>query len=373
VRAWIDGTQQGAAHAANRRKSSGCAISLSNAGLLGRSYTVCMTFDLRQLRHLLALADHGSFGRAAEALGMTQPALSRSVQGLERRVGAALFVRSKLGVAPTDEGRVLILRARALVHAADELDREVLRRKIPGAGQVTIGVGPYPGETIVPAALARFVAAHQLVRVRVLVRGDWDELLGRLRARELDFLVCEISTLEDEHDLAVEPLQCHPLFFVARRLHPLARRSAARPASAFAYPLLALSRIPPRVLQPLLAALRELDSTGPGRPFPAVEVASLAIVKRLLLDSDAIAPLPLPCLADELERGTLAPLLTESWLSTSYGFVTLKGQRPSDAAGAMLEQLRQAETALVHAESALIERYAPPAEGPQATRQRRSR
>ena len=331
-----------------------------------------MTIDLRQLRHLLAVADHGSFGRAAAALRMTQPALSRSMQGLERRVGAVLFERSKSGVVPTDEGRVLIVRARVLVHAADELDRELVRRKVPGAGQIAIGAGPYPGETIVPAALARFVATHPLVRVRVLIRGDWDELLRRLRGREVDFLVCEISTLDGERDLEVEPLSPHLLYFVARRGHPLVRRAAVKPENLFAYPLLALSRIPPRVLEPLQSTFGALEGRQPGRPFPAVEVASLAAVKRMLADSDAIASLPLPCVAEEVERGTLVPLLSESWLSTSYGIVTLKGQEPSAGARALLDLMREAEAALIQGEAALVARHAL-AEKPSAGKRRRGR
>ena len=329
-----------------------------------------MTLDLRQLRHLLALAGHGSFGRAAAALGMTQPALSRSMQSLERQVGAALFDRSKSGVTPTDVGRVLILRARTLVQAADELDREILQRKVPGSGHVSLGVGPYPGETIVPAALPRFVATHPLVRVRVLVRGDWDELLRRLRARELDLLVCELSTLDGEHDLEVEPLLPHALFLVARRGHPLGSRADVRLALMFAYPLLALSRIPPRVLGPMQATVQEPDTRRPGRPFPAIELASLAAMKRLLANSDAIAPLTLPCVADELEDGTLKVLRTESWLSTHYGLVTLKGQPLSAAARALLEQLREAEAAIVREEATLIARHAPAEKTPKRRRKR---
>lgn len=317
-----------------------------------------MTLDLRQLRHLVALADHGSFGRAAGALGMTQPALSRSMQGLEGKVGAALFDRSKSGVTPTDEGRVLVLRARSLLQAAEELEREVLQRKVPGAGLISMGAGPYPSETILPVALARFVMAHPLIRVRVLVRGDWDELLRRLRAREVDFLVCEVSTLEGEHDLDIAPLPPHRLYFIGRRGHPLGRRAAVRLRQAFAYPLVATSRIPPRVLQPMMAALPQLDAQPPGRPFPAIELASLAAVKRLLEKTDAIAPLPLPCVFDEVERGTLAVLLAESWLATNYGFVSLKGQPLSAAARALVECLREAEAALEREESGLLARQA---------------
>ena len=290
---------------------------------------------------------------------MTQPALSRSVKVLEEEVGSELFERSATGVTPTDQGRLLIERARALVSAADELEREVRRGRVPGAGQVVLGAGPYPAETIVPAALARFAAAHPLVRVRVLVRGDWDEMLRRLRTREVDLFVAETSTLDGEHDLDIEPMSRHPAYFVARPGHPLARRAVVRPEHTFRYPFLALSRYPPRVLQPMLATRRVSDDDRPGRPFPAIEIASLAAVKRLLANSDAIAPVTLPCVAAELERGELVSLTTEPWISTAYGIVTLKGHARSAAATRFCEYLREAEAAILAEESRLIARHAP--------------
>jgi DNA-binding transcriptional LysR family regulator len=331
-----------------------------------------MTLDLRKLRQFLALAEHGSFGRAATALRMTQPALSRNVKALEAEVGAELFERSAAGAIPTDEGRLLIERARELVRAADELDRELSRRRIPGAGQIAVGAGPYPGETIVPAAVARFIAAHPLVRVRVVVRGDWDELLRRLRARELDFLVAETSTLDAEHDLDVERLPSHPVYFVSRRGHPLAGRTSVRAEHTFEYPFVALSRHPPRALQPMLATRRPGDARHPGRPFPAVELASLHAVKQVLLGSDAIAPLMLACVAEELTSGTLVPLATEPWLFTGYGLVSMKRHPPGGAASRLCECLRDAEAALVRHEPQLAAVHPPGHKAPAARRTRRS-
>lgn len=317
-----------------------------------------MPFQLRQLRHLLALAEHGSFGRAATALGMTQPALSRSIKELEHDVGGALFVRTPSGVTPSDEGRLLIQRAREVVYAADELDREVLRRRVPGTEQLAIGAGPYPGETIVPDALARLVAAQPLARVRVVQR-DWDELLRRLRAREIDFFVGELSTLEGEPDLDIETLGEHQVYFVGRRGHPLARRAGVRAGDTFAHPFVALGRYPPRALRPMLAARRERDPASPGRPFPAVELGTLAAVKRLVADSDAIAALPLPTLAEELERGTLAVLGTEPWMTLRYGFVGLKGRDPGAAAVELRALVREAEAKLRRDEARLAARFVP--------------
>lgn len=300
-----------------------------------------MTLDLRQLRHLLAIVEHGTFGRAAAALNMTQPALSRSMKALEDQVGAALLVRSAAGATPTDEGRLLIQAARHLVLAADELYREVTRWRVPGSGHMVIGAGPFPAEMILPRALARVVAAHPLIKVRVLVR-DWDELLRRLRAREVELFVAEISTLEGEHDLEVEALQRHTLFFVARRGHPLAGRGLTDLEDLHAFPMVGLSRFAPRGLKPILDA-RPHGAIREDRPFPQVELNHLAAVKRLIADSDAITALPLICVGDEVARGDLVILGTRPWAFLSYGIVRLKGQAPSAVRANIAHALREAD------------------------------
>jgi DNA-binding transcriptional LysR family regulator len=318
-----------------------------------------MTIDLRQLRHFLAIDQHGSFGRAAAALGMTQPALSRSIQGLEHRVGNALFARSKRGVTLTDEGHLLLQRARELVQAADELDREVRRSRVPGAGHLTVGTGPYPGMTIIPDTTAWFMAAHPLVRVRLLLRG-WEELLPRLRSREMALFVGETSTFEQEPDFDIEPLPRHPVYFVARAGHPLARRATVRAIDTHAYPFVTISRLPPRVLDPMLNARETLSPRG--RPFPALEFGDLAGVTRIVERSDAISALSATGVARELEHGTLVLLGREPWMETGYAIVRLKGEAPSPAATAFCAFIREAESRLARSEAKVLAQHAPKSE-----------
>ncbi|MBS0319716.1 MAG: LysR family transcriptional regulator [Proteobacteria bacterium] len=329
----------------------------SNAGARGWSYTAGMTLELRQLRYLLALAEQGSLGRAAAALAMTQPALTRGLQQLEREVGAVLFERSKKGVAATDEGRVLVARAREVVAIADALDRDLLRKE-PSHVHVTLGAGPYPAETIVPGAVARCVARNPMTHVRVVIR-EWDELLRMLRKREIAFFVAETSTLDNEADLAIERCPSHPVYFVARRGHPLARRRAVRAADTYAYPMLALTRSPPRVLGPMLAA-RPAAAAGPSRPVPAIELASVAAAQRVLVASDAIAPLTLSCVGDALERGILTVLGGEPWLHVNYGIVALNDQRMGAMPALLQQELQAEEAALATAEAALAARHVRP-------------
>lgn len=318
-----------------------------------------MTFELRQLRHVLCVAEHGSIGRAAEALGMSQPALTRSLQALEHATGAPMFERSKRGVLPTDEGRLFLDRAREVVHAADELDRRTRRLRVADSASITIGVGPFPAETLMPAVLPRFLALRPHSQLRVLTR-DWDELHRRLRARELDFFVAETSTLEDEPELDVEPLAPHPIYMVARRGHPLAHGGPVLPAELFGFPLVALSRIPPRTFGPFAEAQAVAENAK--RAFPAVEFGNFRAVKGLVLRTDAIAGFPYPEVAAEVARGELALLVNEPWLFLRYGIVSLKGRALGDTARDLRNCVRESEEELVREETRLVARPLRPPE-----------
>jgi DNA-binding transcriptional LysR family regulator len=315
-----------------------------------------MALELRQLRHVLALAQHGSLGRAAVALHMTQPALSRSLKSIESEVGSLLFERSAAGVTPTDQGRLVIRRARELVLAADELDREVMRQRVGGTDLVNVGAGPYAAETIVAATLARFLPDNADVRTRVTIRGNFDELPRLLRARLIDFFVAEFSTLGNHDDLEIQPLERHPGYFVARKDHPLAGAAFA-PDDIFEFPFVALAHYPPRALEPLLTTREPVHARRPGRPFPAMECSSVSVAKSVLAASDAIAGLTLPLVADDLRRGSLVLLGTAPWCYVHYGIVSLKGHAQTSAGARFIRELQDAEVALARDEARLIERY----------------
>ncbi len=309
------------------------------------------------MRHVLALAEHGSFARAAVALHLSQPALSRSIQVLEQQIGCALFLRTVAGVVPTDTGRLFAQRARQVVQLAEDLNQSVQAERTLQSGQLTVGSGPYPLESVITSALGRFMTAHPAVGVRVRVR-DWDELLPRLRSRELDFFVAEISTLRHEPDLEVEPMAEHALYFVGRAAHPLAGRDQLSAAATFAYPFIAPARIPPRLLEPMLQAGRKF--AGPKstpRAFPSLECNVVATVKRLVENSDAVTALTLSCMAAELQQQRLALLGTQPWLSLCYGIVSLKVQPMSSAALRFRDFVVQAQAEVAPAEAALLARW----------------
>jgi DNA-binding transcriptional LysR family regulator len=318
-----------------------------------------MSLEVRHMRHVIALAEHGSFARAAAALGLSQSALSRSIQSVEREVGSSLFVRTASGVEPTDSGRVFVARIRQILQLTADLDRDLVNERGLQSGQVNVGGGPFPAQSVLADALTKFVADYPRVIVRVMMR-DWDELLRRLRAREIEFFVAEISTFGSESDVDVEPLDPHQTFILARRGHPLAGRAPVSFAEGFAYPYASLSRIPPRSLEPIRAMQRRShDAAVANRVFPALEFNSLDAVRKIVLGSDALMVAPSACVADDLESGRLVAVGSEPYLAVRYGIVKLKTQPLTVAGARFREYVLEAERALTERERELLERWRP--------------
>lgn len=318
-----------------------------------------MSFELHQLRQVLALAEHGSFVRAAAALHISQPALSRSIQSLERRFGSDLFLRGGSGVVPTDLGRLYLERARELLRMADELEREAFSEGTLRTGRVTVGGGVYASEAVLGRAAARF--SEQFSGVALEIRtDDWDNLLMQLRSRELDFFVAETSTLQKEPDIDIAHMAVeHPLHFTARRGHPLTAASTIGLVDLLSWPFVSPSRIPPRVLEPIMAAHRKSAGRhGTPRPFPAIRCNGLTAVKRIIANSNAISGSILSTIERELEAGEFILLGTEPWLHLRYGIVSLKGRPWTQTAAKLRDLVLQADQETAVEEQVLAQRFA---------------
>jgi DNA-binding transcriptional LysR family regulator len=318
-----------------------------------------MALELQQLRQIVALAEHGSFVRAAAAQHISQPALSRSIQVLEQRLGSRLFTRSKSGVVPTDLGRLYLERARDVLRLADELESQAHGHASLNAGRVDVGGGPFPSDTFLADAAARFAALHPRVGVR-LHSSNWDDMIRQLRSRELDFFVGEVSVIAHEADLDVRPLPTrHRLYFFARAGHPLAQSSPFRTAEIFAWPFVTPSRLPPRILEPLLTEQRKSIADGqPARLWPSIECTGVSTVKRTVANSDTVAASILASIAAELQDGRCVLLGTEPWLTLQYGIVSLRSRPWTQAAMKMRDLVLAADQEVTDLEASLTQRYA---------------
>jgi DNA-binding transcriptional LysR family regulator len=181
--------------------------------------------DIRRLKVLTAVARHGSFTGAAQALSFTPSAISQQIAALEREAGAILVERSARGVTLTEPGRVLAREAEDILSRLHGAELELQALAGLRAGLLRLGWFATAGATLMPRAIATFHQRHPAVELD-LFQGDPDECIPKLRARELELALVYEFDLEPPlaPDLEQMPLLDDPLHIGLPADHPLAGR-----------------------------------------------------------------------------------------------------------------------------------------------------
>lgn len=197
-----------------------------------------INFEALDLRAFVAIAESGSFHAAAEALHLSQPALSRRVQRLEGMVGAPLFERTTRRVSLTPLGRELLPLVRRML---DEFDTSLFGMHTRGrnAAQVTIACVPTAAFYFLPAVIARFNDQFPEVRFSILDLSAGDGLRSVARG-QAEFGVNFIGS--SDPDLTFEPLLEDPFVLACRRDHELAKRERLDWSDLAPYRLVTVSR-----------------------------------------------------------------------------------------------------------------------------------
>jgi DNA-binding transcriptional LysR family regulator len=251
--------------------------------------------DIRQLRHFIAIAEHLHFGRAATALHISQPPLSRSIQDLEAKLGAKLLERSRRKVELTEAGAWYLEEARQVVARLEHASRAVAERAAGGAGTLRIGFVTIADYSVLPGLLSRYKSANpgasfalrELVteaQLEALAAGDLDLgfVLPPLPGREFDSIVANreplVVALPARHALARErgPLAVRAL---AHESFVMVPASLARGMSDVVLGLCARAGFVPRVAQEAvqMQTVVSLVSSGLG---VAIVPASLLNLRR---------------------------------------------------------------------------------------------
>ncbi len=195
-----------------------------------------MTESLRQLRHVLALQEHRNYRRAAEALHLSQSALSVSIRRIEDDYGVPLFIRDTSGVRPTEYGEVVARVARSTTMALDQARREIELLHNLESGKVIIGSDPWMADIIVAPALARLLHKYPKLRFRLRTQG-WDELQHELIARHVDVYVgSPFDALDPGIELRTFDMSSPVI--LCRHGHPLTQLPKIEIKDVLPYPLL---------------------------------------------------------------------------------------------------------------------------------------
>jgi LysR family transcriptional regulator, pca operon transcriptional activator len=270
---------------------------------------------LRQIRLFLQIADCGSLTGAAAVLGLSQPALSKSLAELEALLAAPLFQRVGRKLVLTIEGERFRRHAREAMASLDAGAQGVQGQG--GRPRVSVGLLPTVSTRFFPAVVGRFLQDRPPVTLSIET-GSHPFLLQKLRDRQMDLMIGRMPNAAEMAGLDFEYLYEEPIIAVVRAGHPAARA----PINQFLrdYPVV----LPTRESIIRKAVDDYLASLGLAGLEPAVETSTLALGRGLLLASDAVWFISQGVVENEVAAGQLVPMaLGATFLSGAVGMTTI--------------------------------------------------
>ena len=274
--------------------------------------------DLRQLNHLIAVAEHQSFSAAARALHTVQSNVSTHVAKLEKELGAALIDRHTM--QPTAEGRAVLERARRIRTELQAINDDIVSMRHEVAGEVRIGCIGTTGRWMASPLLGRLAERHPALRP-VLVDATTTSLTPRVLDGDLDMAI--VNTPVVEAGLESEPLFDEERIIVAPADHPLADRGTIDVADLAEHPVM----LTPRGTTFRDAIDQELAAAGV-RLTAAAEVDGLRLLASLAYQGYAPALLPASAVSGYPD-GNWSLVHVEGLTRRSVGLVRNRRTTPS--------------------------------------------
>ncbi|MEU6389164.1 LysR substrate-binding domain-containing protein [Streptomyces sp. NPDC046939] len=244
-----------------------------------------------KLRHLVLLtvvADEGTLVGAAKAMHVTQPVVTRSLQEIETLVGVELFARGPRGVRPTQYGDILIEHARAVVGHVQAAAGRIHELQRLGMEPVRVGTNLAVSYSLLPQTLVRLKEAHPRLTISV-VEAMPEELGLRLARGEVDVLIGRLQPSSLRATLRHVRLYDEPVRLVVRREHPCLGAPAGGITDLMDLPWI----LPGRNTQLRQEIDQLFDRRGLPLPANIIECSSILTLRTVLLETDAVAPLPM--------------------------------------------------------------------------------
>ncbi|MDR6820341.1 LysR family pca operon transcriptional activator [Neorhizobium sp. 2083] len=282
-----------------------------------------MDLEPRLLRYLLAIDRAGSFQKAAEALGISQPALSVSIARLEDITRMHLVDRGRFGAILTDTGRILIRHAESIEAILQLAQKELEARRRGAEGPLRVGGTPLATGSILPRVIAQVLRESGSAAVTV-TEGTDEELMARLLTHELDLVISNVGQRPTPEGVEEIPLFTARSVIVVRAGHPLAGRDRVS--------LVDLAGSTWVMPPPGGAFRKQIEAlfTTNGIPFPAnlVEAAPFSVLKAIVERSDGVSILSDQFLRDEIRRGILTAIpLAEHIATRQFAMQKIAGRQ----------------------------------------------
>ena len=297
---------------------------------------VSTRLKLKQLRLLVAIAQHKSILHAARELNMSQPAATKLLKDLEVDFGVQLFERTNRGVNATTYGETLVRHGKLVLaqisHAAQELDD----LGAGSGGRVVVGTLLAASAVLLPMTIEQ--VQQQRPNVSIAVKdGTNDVLMPLLRSGDMDLVVGRLPEYRHREELVQEALFDEQVLVLARPGHPLCRKAEVTFEELTGYKWI----MPP----PETTLRRQMDKEFLDRgfepPVNPLESISFLTNKALLMSTDMLGVAPYHVIQHEIGRGDIAALPLDLKMASSPVGVTHRREGGlSPAAAAFLAQLR---------------------------------
>lgn len=290
----------------------------------------------RHLQVLVALGQTRSESLAAQALGISQPAIHQVLVQLEHMTAAPLFVRARGGLRPTEAGDRTLRAVKLALSEMAQAEEELAAQQGRTQGRLRIGTLPFSTSQLLPGAVDRVLASRPGLDVTI-IDGTYDALIEQLRHAEIDMLVGALRPQPPGDDLQQEALFLDPLAVVARAAHPLAKK--ARPGWR------ALSQAQWVMPMPNTPAQHALEQAfrAAGVPVPdnPLRVNSALMMQALLARSDRLAMMSPRQVQREIRSGVLVCLpVAVHHEPRTIGVIRRVDHLPTPAAQSLLDAFR---------------------------------
>jgi DNA-binding transcriptional LysR family regulator len=302
--------------------------------------TLQLKLRLRQIRVLLAIAEHGTLIEAAAHLRLSQPAVTKHLLDLENIFGLKLFDRSHRGVSPTQFGEILIEHAKRMVAELRYASEKLNALSTGQIGSVSVGIFLAAAPVLLPKAIALLKNRQSGVSVTI-VEGATDELLPMLGVGTLDLVVGRLPDGPDAPAFTHEVLYAEPMDIVVRAGHPLTRRRKLKLADLES----ARWILPPTGT----TVRREIEdyfrSENLLLPTDFVVSGSLVTNRRLVLEADLIGVFSRGLIRNDEDSGLMAVLPLSLPTASRPISITYRSDRAMTPAADLLCQCLRAAAA----------------------------
>ncbi|UTH46332.1 LysR family transcriptional regulator [Loktanella salsilacus] len=290
-----------------------------------------MYATIRQVEFFLALAELGSFSKAARRVGLSQPAFSLSIQRLEDAMGIKLFQRTSRTVFLTSEGQAFLPLAHGLLQGWQSTFSQMSDIATIQHGRAAVAALPSLAAGMLPDIVARFAVNHPLVRL-VICDVLHDNVVAMVRSGQVDFGI-SVEPAYDP-DIVFRPLVHDKIVAILRKNHPLAKQETVSWTELNAEKLILMTQTT-SVRQ---LTDRALNNAGVAMNI-ALEVDQLATISGLVQAGCGVSALPALCLPVVIRSDLTWRTITGPETERRLGLLLRRGQDLSLAADAFLAEL----------------------------------